>query len=184
MEHCADKNNIFLTGAPSSGKTTAIKKIIAGLPQPLRGFYTEEERVDGKRSGFVLNTLDGKSAYLAHERIDSPFRIRRFGVSLENVETVAAPSITPKKGCIIILDEIGKMECFSKAFRHAALTALDSDSIVIGTVTLGGDEFIRTVKDRDDICIIEVTPENRDELPGKIVESVMKKSGACRLFCN
>ena len=35
------KKNIFLTGAPSSGKTTVIKKIIAKLPYPANGFYTE-----------------------------------------------------------------------------------------------------------------------------------------------
>jgi nucleoside-triphosphatase THEP1 len=37
------KKNIFLTGAPSSGKTTVIKKIITKLPYPAYGFYTEEE---------------------------------------------------------------------------------------------------------------------------------------------
>ncbi|MBU4129111.1 nucleoside-triphosphatase, partial [bacterium] len=34
------EKNIFLTGPPSSGKTTIIKKV--GLPA--NGFYTEEER--------------------------------------------------------------------------------------------------------------------------------------------
>ncbi len=38
------KKNIFLTGAPSSGKTTVIKKIISRLEHPAVGFYTEEER--------------------------------------------------------------------------------------------------------------------------------------------
>lgn len=34
------KKNIFLTGAPSSGKTTVIKKVIANLDVPANGFYT------------------------------------------------------------------------------------------------------------------------------------------------
>ena len=58
------KKNIFLTGAPSSGKTTVIRKIIRGLAHPARGFYTEEEKVGGKRVGFMMNTLDGKRAGL------------------------------------------------------------------------------------------------------------------------
>jgi nucleoside-triphosphatase len=57
------KKNIFLTGAPSSGKTTVIKKVIQKMGRPANGFYTEEERVEGKRAGFLMKTLDGKQGY-------------------------------------------------------------------------------------------------------------------------
>jgi len=60
------KKNIFLTGAPSSGKTTVIRKVIARLCYPATGFYTEEVRVAGKRVGFMMKTIGGKSGYLAH----------------------------------------------------------------------------------------------------------------------
>ena len=136
------KKNIFLTVAPSSGKTTVIKKVIARLPLPATGFYTEEERTAGRRVGFVMKTLEGKSGYLAHQDIQSDFHIRRYGVSIDNVETIALPSIRPRNRHIIILDEIGKMECFSDLFREAALNALGSPNIVVGTITLGGDAFI------------------------------------------
>jgi nucleoside-triphosphatase len=166
------KKNIFLTGAPQSGKTTVIKKVIARLHYPATGFFTEEERVAGKRVGFVMKTLDGKSSYLAHQDIRSDFYIRRYGVSIENIGTIAVPSITLRNGHIIILDEIGKMECFSEAFKHAALAALDSPNIVIGTITLGGDEFIKEIKNRKDIELHEVNLENRDDMPDLILERI------------
>jgi len=166
------KKNIFLTGAPSSGKTTVIKKVIARLPYPAAGFYTEEEKVGGRRVGFLMKTLDGESGHLAHQNIRSPFRIRRYGVSIENIEAIAVPSIAPAGGSVIILDEIGKMECFSAVFQEAAVRALDSSRIVIGTITFGGDGFIRTVKSREDIEVHEVTPENRDALPEVILRKV------------
>jgi nucleoside-triphosphatase len=166
------KKNIFLTGAPSSGKTTIIKKIIAMLPYHAKGFYTEEERVEGRRTGFVLHTLDGKKGYLAHQDIVSPYHIRRYGVDIHNIETIAVPSIIPHSKTIIILDEIGKMECFSETFKDVAIKVLDSPNIVIGTITLGGDEFIQGIKQRDDIEIHEVTLENRDSLPDIIVQKV------------
>ena len=72
-----NKKNIFLTGAPSSGKTTVIKKIIEKLDHPANGFYTEEERVDGKRVGFLMKTLDGRKGYLAHQDIKSNFHIKK-----------------------------------------------------------------------------------------------------------
>lgn len=166
------KKNIFLTGAPSSGKTTVIKKIIAMLPYSMKGFYTEEERIEGRRTGFLLHSLDGKIGYLAHENIRSPYHIRRYGVDIRNIEEIAVPSIIPESDAIIILDEIGKMECFSEKFKEAALKALDSPNIVVGTITLGGDEFIHKIKQRDDINITEVTVENRNALPGIIIEKI------------
>lgn len=166
------KKNIFLTGAPSSGKTTVIRRVIPRLPLPADGFYTEEERGVGGRAGFMMRTLDGKEGYLAHRQIRSDFHIRRYGVSIENIDTVAVPSIAPKEGRIIILDEIGKMECFSEAFRKAAVMALGSTSIVLGTITFGGDEFILGIKARPDIEILEVTAENRDALPDLVLEKI------------
>ena len=167
------KKNIFLTGAPSIGKTTAIKKLISMLPCPANGFFTEEERIDSKRVGFVLHTLDGKSGYLAHQDIKSDYHIRRYGVSIENIETIAIPAIAPVGNQVIILDEIGKMECFSEKFIEAAQKALDSPNIVVGTITLGGSEYIHQVKARDDIEIIEITLANRDQVPQILLERVL-----------
>lgn len=166
-------NNIFLTGAPSSGKTTVIKKVIEKLHLLTNGFYTEEVRIAGRRVGFLMKSLDGRQGYLAHQDISSPFKIRRYGVSIENIESVAVPSIMPRENAVIILDEIGKMECFSEVFMKAASEVLDAENIVIGTITLGGNDFIKAVKQRDDLELIEVTLENRDGLPDMIVEKVM-----------
>jgi nucleoside-triphosphatase len=166
------QKNIFLTGAPSSGKTTVIKKIIENLNHPANGFYTEEERVDGKRVGFLMKTLDGRKGYLAHQDIKSDFYIRRYGVSIENIKNIAVPSISPVENNIIILDEIGKMECFSPAFKQATTNALKASNIVIGTITLGGDDFIREIKERKDMEVNEVTVDNRDLLPGIILRKV------------
>lgn len=166
------KKNIFITGAPSSGKTTVIKKVIQALPIKANGFYTEEERIDGKRVGFLMHTLDGKKGYLAHQDIQSDFHIRRYGVSLPDIEAIAVPSIKPVENQLIILDEIGKMECFSPIFLEAALKALDSPNIVVGTITLGGTDFIQQIKNRPDLEILEVTSENRDELPKLILQAV------------
>lgn len=166
------KKNIFITGAPSSGKTTVIKKVIQALHHKANGFYTEEERINDKRVGFLMKTLDGKQGYLAHEDFQSDLHIRRYGVSLSNIETIAVPAIKPVADQVIILDEIGKMECFSQLFIEAAIRALDSPNIVVGTITLGGTDFIQQIKNREDLEILEVTPENRDVLPQLVLQRV------------
>ena len=106
--------------------------------------------------------------------IKSQFHIRRYGVDIHNIEEIAIPAITPIKNQVIILDEIGKMECFSEKFMQAALTALNSPNIVIGTITLGGTDFIQQVKQRQDIVIFEVTLDNRDQLPDTILARITK----------
>ena len=70
------------------------------------------------------------------------------------------------------------MECFSETFKQAALLALDSPNIVVGTITLGGTDFILQVKKRPDLEISEVTLENRDALPSLILKKIaaIKKS--------
>ena len=165
--------NIFLTGPPSSGKTTVIKKVLSKLERKTTGFHTEEIKKNSKRVGFLMKTLDGNEGLLGHENIKSRFYIRRYGVSIENIETLAIPSITPQsENEIIIIDEIGKMECFSEKFCVAAVKALDARNVVLGTIAVGGTDFIREIKERKDIKVYEVTTQNRDELPGNLIREI------------
>ncbi|MCD4764227.1 MAG: hypothetical protein K8R28_09445 [Desulfobacterales bacterium] len=64
------------------------------------------------------------------------------------------------------------MECFSEVFKQAATNVLDSSNIVVGTITLGGDDFIQEIKNRGDIEINEVTMDNRDSLPNLILRKI------------
>lgn len=165
--------NIFLTGPPSSGKTTVIQKVVAKIGKKATGFYTQEIKKHGKRVGFMMKTLDGKEGLLGHETIKSPYRIRRYGVSIENIERIAVPAITPQsEDTIVVIDEIGKMECFSAAFCEAARKALDAPNMVLGTIAVGGTDFIQAIKERKDINIYEVTPQNRDRLPDLLLEII------------
>ncbi|MGD0283231.1 MAG: nucleoside-triphosphatase [Dissulfurispiraceae bacterium] len=166
------KKNIFLTGGPSSGKSAVIKQLIEKLDVPASGFYTEEERVGTRRVGFVIRTLDGGMGYLAHRDIISVCKIRKYGVSIRNIETIAVPSIVPVKKNVILLDGVGKMECFSRVFKLVVLKALNSSNIVIGTIASGGDDFIMNVRSRDDVEIHEVTWNNRKLLPDFILNRI------------
>ena len=64
------------------------------------------------------------------------------------------------------------MECFSLAFKQATTNAIDAPNIVIGTITLGGDDFIQEIKKRQDMEISEVTVENRDLLPDIMLKKI------------
>ena len=173
------KKNIFLTGVHSSGKTAVIKKVIEKLHVLSNGFYIEEERIDFRKVGFVIRTLDGRQGYLAHRDIKSVFNIRKYGVSINNIDTIAVPSIAPVKTNIVVLDGIGPMECFSRSFKQAVKKALNSSNIVIGTMTFGEDHFLTEIKNRIDIEIHEVTWSNRMLLPDFIISRISDLLSKC-----
>jgi len=159
-------NNILFTGPPGCGKTTLIKRIVQELQTPSTGFFTQEIREKGKRVGFTINTLAGKEALLAHINVSGQYRVGRYGVVIESIDSVAVPSMIPKTpNESVVVDEIGKMECFSSLLRKTVLDVLDMPNVVIGTISLRGGQFIKEIKDHSDVLVIEMSEMNRDELP-------------------
>ena len=160
-----DKKNILFTGPPRCGKSTLIEKIVKKISTPATGFFTREIRESGNRVGFSINTLDHRTGVLAHKGIQSRFRVGRYGVNLEDIDGIAVPSMMPDRSdMLIVIDEIGKMECFSELFKKTLISLLDSKHRVLGSITMKGDRFIRQIKARDDVMLVTVTPKNRDKL--------------------
>ncbi len=164
--------NLLLTGKPGVGKTTVIKRVLEELCIPATGFYTREIRGPTGRLGFEAITLAGDRCILAHINFKSPHRVSKYGVDVSTFEQIIVPSIDPDlhpQAALIVIDEIGKMECFSSRFCQVVLKALSSGKPVLGTITMGGGPFIEGVKRRPDVEIIVVTPYNRDSLPRTIL---------------
>ncbi len=170
------KKNFFITSPPGTGKTTAIKKFVnlAKDKFKISGFITEEIRDKfGNRTGFKIITLDGKVGVLADINLKSHNKVGKYGVNLKDIDDIAVPSIDLEAD-IIVIDEIGKMECLSKNFIQRVFTALDSSKIVVGTIKEKGDEIINKIKSRDDVEIIKLTFKNRDQIPHLISEKIAK----------
>jgi nucleoside-triphosphatase len=166
------KTAYFLSGEPGCGKTSAIKLVLARVGKPAGGFYTEEIRSQGVRGGFRIVTLDGGSAVLADTAIRGAPRVGKYGVNLSNVDTVAAPSIENAiRECdVVVIDEIGKMELFSEAFRGAVLAALGSGKRVLGTIMLAPHPWADNVKRRPEVEVVALTRANRDEVVEGVAE--------------
>jgi nucleoside-triphosphatase len=64
----------------------------------------------------------------------------------------------------VVIDEVGKMECYSARFRETLIRVLDADNRLIGSIALKGTPFIEGIKRRDDVELIRVTEQNRDRL--------------------
>jgi len=143
------------------GKTTVIQKAIQGR-QNVNGFFTKEIRKKGKRIGFAIETVDGKTGVLAHINIQSPFRVSKYRVNLKDIEEICVPSLDVD-GDLIVIDEIGKMELFSEQFKQKVVEALDTGK-VIATIMERPHPFTDTIKRRNDVKLFTVTEENRNNL--------------------
>jgi len=156
-------NNILVTGPPRSGKSTLIGKVVQGINRPATGFFTRELRERGRRVGFSITTLAGKTGVLAHQDIKSRFRVGKYGVNLEDLDQIAVPSMLPSTlDQIVVVDEIGKMECFSRLFKETLIKVLSSANLVIGSVAIKGDRFIQSIKKRDDVSLVSISEDTRD----------------------
>ncbi len=155
--------NILVTGPPRSGKSTLIEKAIEHIQPPMTGFFTREIRENGRRVGFSIVTLDGKTGVLAHRKIKSRFRVGPYGVNLPDLDQIAVPSMLPSQPDeTVIIDEIGKMECFSPLFKKTLLDVLNSWHQVIASIAIKGDNFIQNIKKRGDIILISISEFGRD----------------------
>jgi nucleoside-triphosphatase len=167
---------ILLMGRPRVGKTTIIKEVVKSLPGRVGGFYTEEIKERGRRQGFRIVTLDGQEGILAHVDVRSRYRVSKYGVDLVSLERVGVTAIQHAivaSDCVVI-DEIGKMELFSTAFKEAVLAAVESDKLVLGTIMLRSHPWADAIKAHPRVTLIQITEANRGTAVQLILDSLSK----------
>ena len=171
------KKNLLITGLPGVGKTTLIRRLYEALKDfhPI-GFYTAEIREEGARKGFELVTLEGKRGVLSHVDIKSRYRVGRYKVDVSGFEDFldGISFFDPSSNIsnMMMVDEIGKMECLSNKFDRIMKEVLDSEKWVIATIALKGAGLITEVKQRQDVKLFEITTSNRDVLLSEILKEI------------
>lgn len=171
------ERHLLITGRPGVGKTTIIRSLAERLAvyRPA-GFYTQEIRERGVRQGFQIVTLNGRTRLLAHVEHRGSYRVGRYGVDLEGFEALLRELDLPRASSqMILIDEIGKMECLSHRFCEDVRAVLRSSKILIATIALRGSGFIAEVKHRPDCLRRNVTVHNRDHLLGELVSWVQAR---------
>lgn len=182
MEGRAPK--LLLEGRPGIGKTTVIRRLADELREagvPVGGFTTREVRERGERRGFVAEEIDGPQALIAHVDWSSGPAIGRYHVDVGALERIALPAMrrAERAGGVILIDELGRMELASDAFVRAVLAQLGRDRAVVATVHSRSDPVTDALKHREDMEVIEVSRDNRDDLPARL-SSLLRGSGAGR----
>lgn len=166
---------LLLTGVPGIGKTTLIRRVLERLGGVrASGFYTEELREAGERTGFQVVTLEGGVGRLASTRASTGPRVGRYVVDVEAFEAAALPSLAPRpEVALYVVDEIGRMECLSTRFVQAVRELLQSGRPLLATVALRGGGFLREVRSFPGATLLEVTHGNREQLVEELASQVL-----------
>jgi nucleoside-triphosphatase len=160
----------FITGPPSSGKSTVMAVCVREMRErglKVGGIATPEVRERGRRTGFdVVNLATGETSPLARAGMGSRFRVGRYGVDLESFESLALPALRfAQESCdVVCIDEIGRMELFSKPFEEMVEGLIHGSKPVIAVLHRNYTETYGKWG-----RLLHVSPENRGRLPTVIL---------------
>jgi nucleoside-triphosphatase len=171
------ERNLLITGLPGTGKTTLVMRLVEKLKGvKAAGFYTEEIRTGGVRSGFEIVDLRGARTLLSHVDIPGRQRVGKYGVDVAGFERYldTVPFLSPYTD-LVVVDEIGRMEFLSGKFARLVVDLLDGPVMVVATIALRGGGIIDHIKNRADVRIYQVTKENRESLVGEIETAVREE---------
>ena len=168
---------LLVTGMPGVGKTTVIRRVAERLQGVrLGGFYTEELRDAGARTGFRLVDFKGRTLTFAHVGFSGP-RVSKYGVDVAALDARAEALLALDPDvALYLVDEIGKMECLSPRFVAAMRQLLASGRYAVATVAKKGEGLIAEAKRWPGTMLWEVSHDNRDHLPDEILAWI-KASG-------
>lgn len=168
--------HIFLTGEVQIGKSTVLRKTIAGVSVHVGGFRTffMEDRslpdkmlyiagIDGAyREGaqVVVRFVDGKPIVLA-EQFDLIG-----GMLLRKARESAG---------LIIMDECGRLEREALVFQKEVLQTLDEETPVLGVIRQDAGGWTERIRDHPNVQVITVDRENRDRLPTELIKNFEDK---------
>ena len=172
---------ILLTGLPGCGKTTSIMKIIDALDcEKVAGFYTQEIRQNNIRKGFSWKRLDGDEGTLAHTNIKGHSRVGKYGVDVAGFEEAVVPVLDAGRTDVelFVIDEIGKMECFSEKFVAAVRRLFASEKSVLATVAQKGAGLISEVKNYPNTELFNLTSAGREKAVVEILQILSFLKGA------
>ena len=169
------RKHLFLTGEKQVGKSTLLRNLIEAKKLECTGFETKAFFLNNERRGF---TLHGRVEMLPYEndcsccaRGGEKRSVPVLPVFDENGVAILQKSLS-SPAPYILMDELGRLERDASAFISQIYTCLDSDKRVLGVLQKCSSEHVKAISEREDVTVLTVTPENRDQLLAQLIASL------------
>jgi nucleoside-triphosphatase len=113
---------------------------------------------------------------MAHvDRRGAP-RVGRYGVDVQAIDRAAQEHLAVDPQIeIYLVDEIGKMECYSGEFVRRIQELFDSQKTIIATIGRQPGGFMAVVRGRPDAELWEVTQSNREALVARALKWIVQR---------
>ena len=155
------EENLFLTGPKHVGKSTILFSALEKYPIVLGGFRVDRVFQGRRLCAFrIINLCTCSSAEISTARKGG------WDIHIEAFETVGAEAVRRgiRSADLVVMDELGRFEISAYEFRRAVTEALESQVPVIGVLKEDDNPFLSEIRSREDIEVLRVTKENRDEV--------------------
>lgn len=104
----------------------------------------------------------------------------KYGVDVAGFEKSVVPILDVEQTDVelFVIDEIGKMECFSEKFVTAIRRLFASEKSVLATVAQKGAGLISEVKNYSNTTLFNLTSVSREKVVAEILQTLSFLKGA------
>tara|TARA_B100000579_G_scaffold406547_1_gene393065 strand:+ start:834 stop:1394 length:561 start_codon:yes stop_codon:yes gene_type:complete len=173
---------VAISGQPGTGKTKTVLRIAKMVEEKFNigGFTTHPIEEDGEIVGYNLKDFITQEEELsASVRWDVKPKVpgrnpesTPLGIRLDAVNRIATASVQRaiEESDLILVDEVGKLVSESKEFSAVLKEALKCGKPMLITMhKRSRNPLLQSIRKRDDLRTLEVTPINSAILPSKAV---------------
>lgn len=171
------KMHCLIVAPPGTGKSTLIRQVLEELNRPVFGYLTRKERDewDEELGNPIYIYAVGKPQVRSEENRVGYCKDKRptvYGEAFDRFAPQLAEPI-PTDG-VVVMDEIGFMECSSPAFCERILCLLDGDVPVIAAVKDKDTEFLNRIRSHPKAQCFYLTPQTREETREAVLAELKK----------
>ena len=156
--------HLFLTGEKHIGKSTVLRKLLAGREGSVGGFRT-----------LRIVTPQGGAIHMLPAAGDAPCTAENLLLvkgrdsereAAARFDAMGCALLEASRGCgILVMDELGPTEALALRFQRAVLEQLEGEAPVYGVLQQAESPFLERIRTHPAVCLVPVTAENRDGLP-------------------
>ncbi|MBR5301963.1 MAG: hypothetical protein IKU38_03935 [Clostridia bacterium] len=169
--------HVLFTGEVGSGKSTALRRTLALLGMQTGGLETYSPEPRGVRPKRLL-----LRAYGSNEEgtlvCMIPGEDRSQVAPLFDMLAVRLLEAAQRQDEVVVIDEIGRLERDAHAYHAALKACLDGEKPVLGVIRKQQAAWADWIRAREDVLLLEVTPDNRDALPQMAAEQIRRSIAA------
>lgn len=164
---------IFITGEVKVGKTTLIKEISEILIKSgykISGFITTDVVKEGKRIGFnIIDIVTKEERIFASKLIKTEHKFGSYYLNIKNLDKILENALK-REYDFLVIDEIGKMEFYSKNFIESINNIIKKDINLLATLNR---DFVINYQNYGIIYVL--TFNNREKIKNEILKIVKKE---------